>query len=75
MSKLSGQEHGPIDQLTAREREVLGLMAQGLTRAEIGERLQMAHNTVRTHTHNLIRKLGVHSALEAVAIALRSAPG
>ena len=74
MSQLSGHDRGPIDQLTAREREVLDLMAQGLTRAEIGERLQMAHNTVRTHTHNLIRKLGAHSALEAVAIALRSAP-
>lgn len=73
--RLSGQESGPFDQLTAREREVLDCMARGMSRAEIGEHLQLARNTVRTHTHNLIRKLGVHSSLEAVAIALRNGAG
>jgi DNA-binding NarL/FixJ family response regulator len=58
--------------LTVREREVLDCMIEGLSRAEIGARLGVSGNTVRTHTQNLIGKLGVHSSLEAVTLALRS---
>jgi DNA-binding NarL/FixJ family response regulator len=62
----------PLAVLTVREREVLDCMVEGLPRAEIAERLHMSGNTVRTHTHNLIGKLGAHSSLEAVTLALRS---
>lgn len=62
----------PLAVLTAREREVLGCMVEGLNRSEIASRLNMSGNTVRTHTQNLIGKLGAHSSLEAVTIALRS---
>jgi two-component system NarL family response regulator len=57
--------------LTAREREVLQCLVDGYDRAEIATRLHVSVHTVRTHTQNLIAKLDVHSALEAVAFALR----
>lgn len=58
--------------LTLREQEVLDCMIAGLSRAEIATTLGVSGNTVRTHTQNLIGKLGVHSSLEAVTLALRS---
>jgi DNA-binding NarL/FixJ family response regulator len=62
----------PFDVLTSREREVLDCMIVGLSRAEIAEQLQVSPNTVRTHTQNLISKLGAHSSLEVVTMALRA---
>jgi DNA-binding NarL/FixJ family response regulator len=62
----------PLAVLTSREREVLDRMADGLGRAEIASRLRVSTHTVRTHTQNLTAKLGAHSALEAVTIALRN---
>lgn len=61
-----------IQQLTAREREVLSLMVSGLDRNGIAGRLSQSPNTVRTHIRNVTVKLGCHSALEAVAVALRA---
>lgn len=61
----------PLVGLTVREREVLQCLVDGLSRAEIAKRLHVSANTVRTHTQNLIVKLGVHSTLESVAVALR----
>jgi DNA-binding NarL/FixJ family response regulator len=61
----------PLSELTGREREVLQCMVDGLTRARTAERLGVSINTVRTHTQNLIAKLGAHSTLESVAFALR----
>lgn len=58
--------------LTPREREVLQGMVDGHERAEIAARLGLSANTVRTHTQNLLAKIGAHSALEAVTIAMRS---
>lgn len=62
----------PLDVLTDREREVLDLMAQGLNRTQIAAQLRVSGNTVRTHTQKVITKLGVHSSLEAVTLALRT---
>ena len=61
-----------VDRLTQREREVLELMVAGLDRAAIAERLYLSINTVRTHSKNILAKLGVHSSLEAVSVALRA---
>lgn len=61
-----------IAQLTAREQQVLGLMVSGLDRNGIAEKLNQSPNTVRTHIRNVIVKLGCHSAIEAVAMALRA---
>lgn len=54
--------------LTRREREVLACLADGTNRRDLAEHLHMSPNTVRTHLQNLMAKLGVHSALEAVAL-------
>ena len=54
--------------LTSREREVLLCLANGNQRSDVAEHLHMSPNTVRTHLQNLMAKLGVHSALEAVAL-------
>ncbi len=58
-------------QLTRREREVLKRMARGQSAPEIAETLNIKTHTVRTHIRNLMGKLGVHSRLEAVMLALR----
>ncbi|HEU5159429.1 MAG TPA: response regulator transcription factor [Streptosporangiaceae bacterium] len=58
--------------LTPREREVLQCMVDGFSRAEIAGRLTLSANTVRTHTQNLLAKLDLHSALEAITLAMRA---
>ncbi len=54
--------------LTARERQVLACLADGASRNQVAERLNLTANTVRTHLQNIMAKLGVHSTLEAVAL-------
>ncbi|MGH2755751.1 MAG: response regulator [Actinomycetota bacterium] len=65
--------------LTFREREVLRLLAEGASSAEIARRLSVSMNTVRSHVQNILSKLQVHSRLEAAAFAVRygivNAPG
>jgi DNA-binding NarL/FixJ family response regulator len=58
-------------QLTPRESEVLRLLAQGLTQDEIADRLTISPKTVSTHIEHVLRKLGVHSRAQAVALAFR----
>jgi DNA-binding NarL/FixJ family response regulator len=55
--------------LTPRERDVLLLLVEGVGRKEVASRLQLSANTVRTHLHSLMSKLGVHSTLEVVTLA------
>lgn len=62
---------GDGQQLTAREREVLELIAEGLSNAAIAARLVLSVNTVRNHVQNLLTKLGAHSKLEALSVAVR----
>jgi DNA-binding NarL/FixJ family response regulator len=56
--------------LSAREREMLNLLANGWSNRRIAEECFLSLNTVRTHVQNVLVKLGVHSKLEAVAFAL-----
>ena len=60
-----------LERLTPRETNVLHLIALGTPHHAISERLSISVTTVRTHTQNILKKLGVHSKLEAVALAHR----
>jgi DNA-binding NarL/FixJ family response regulator len=65
---------GPLDRyelLTNREREVVQLAAQGLSNAEIGERLSISPRTAETHRTNLMRKLGLKDQTELMRFAIR----
>jgi ATP/maltotriose-dependent transcriptional regulator MalT len=62
----------PLPELTAREREVLGLLAEGLTNQQIGDRLVVSEHTVHRHVTSILRKLGVPSRAAAAAQAVRS---
>ncbi len=55
--------------LTPREREVLALLAEGASAAEIQKRLSISRSTVRTHIHSILTKLQVRSGLQAAALA------
>lgn len=57
--------------LSAREREVLALIAEGLTNPEIGQRLFITRKTVGVHVSNILAKLGVSGRVEAAAVAIR----
>jgi DNA-binding NarL/FixJ family response regulator len=57
--------------LTKREREVLLLLADGLRQDDIAKRLFISRKTVGTHVANILRKLGVRSQTQAVAVAYR----
>ncbi len=59
---------GPARSLTAREREVVRLVASGLKTSAIAEKLCISHTTVRNHIQHILAKLGAHSRLEAVTV-------
>jgi DNA-binding CsgD family transcriptional regulator len=66
-SKLDGKR---LATLTPREAEVLQLLAEDHSLPEIATALGLSHVTVRNHVQHVLRKLGVHSILEAVAVRL-----
>jgi NarL family two-component system response regulator LiaR len=65
-------ESPAVEPLTKREREVLSLVAQGMTNPQIAEQLVISTSTVQFHVHNILGKLGVGTRTEAVAMAIQS---
>jgi DNA-binding NarL/FixJ family response regulator len=61
-----------LGSLSEREKEILCLVARGLSNAEIAEELVVSPATVKTHVASLLRKLGVHARLQATVIAYES---
>jgi len=59
------------DELTARERQVLVLIAAGMSSRQIAEKLGVAFKTVVVHRHNIHKKLGVHNAVLLTRFAIR----
>ena len=57
--------------LSKREREIMDLLAQGLTGEDVAERLVLSSETVETHIRNAIGELEARTRVDAVAIALR----
>jgi DNA-binding NarL/FixJ family response regulator len=62
----------PWDYLTGREREVLRRFVAGETTSQMSRSMDIAASTVRTYAQNVLTKLGVHSRLEAAAVAVRA---
>jgi serine/threonine-protein kinase len=75
---VARRDSGPLQELTAREREVLGLMAEGHSNEGIGQRLFLSQRTVETHVRQIFLKLGLretpayHRRVSAVLTFLRS---
>jgi two-component system response regulator NreC len=61
----------PYDELTNRERELLQMVAEGYTSAEIAARYSLSRRTVEIHRSNIMHKLGLHNQTEIIRYALR----
>jgi two-component system, NarL family, response regulator DevR len=76
MARLrGGQQKDPLDVLTSQERRILGLVGEGLTNRQIGERLFLAEKTVKNHVSSILGKLGVERRVQAAVLVSELKPG
>jgi len=71
LQRATAQDRATLDGLTEREREVLTLIAEGLTNQEIAGRLYISIKTVQTHRAHIMEKLNLHDRTELVRYAIR----
>ena len=69
---LTASDNARLSRLTDREREVLRLLAQGISNTEIGQVLFLSEATVKTHVGRLLSKLGCRDRVQAVVFAFRT---
>jgi DNA-binding NarL/FixJ family response regulator len=69
--KNTNRPQTSYDRLTSREREILKLLAEGLTVKEIAVRLNLSVKTVEVHKHNLMKKIDVHDKTELIKYAIQ----
>lgn len=72
MQRMRGTERAPHDELTAREMEILLLIAKGKTNQDISDELFIALKTVKTHVSNILSKLGVDDRTQAAVYAFQN---
>jgi DNA-binding NarL/FixJ family response regulator len=75
LNRRPEREVDPLEELTDREREILDLVAQGLSNAEIGDRLTLAEKTVKHYMTAVLGKLGARSRVEAALIGYKAGLG
>lgn len=75
LRELQTPRTSPFDELTEREREVLELVAEGLSNQEVGDRLGLAEKTIKHYMTNILGKLQVRSRVEAALLAAREGLG
>ena len=68
--KETGQDDERLNQLTKREIEILRLVAQGLSDAQVAERLVLSPRTINAHLTSIYNKVGVNSRVAATRLAL-----
>ncbi len=73
-SRGAGRGGTRLARLTAREREVLALLASGATNAQLADRLTVAESTVKSHVKHILHKLGAGNRAAAIACYLRESP-
>ncbi len=66
----NGEDQATYDGLSPREREILGLIAQGLTSGEIAEKLFLSPHTIQSHRDHIMAKLGLHSKAALIKYAI-----